>query len=56
MLQNVRVTAFSVSKLLRENQQGGGERELTPTPRLGLIGQVSPWTSIEAGEPQGTIL
>ena len=35
---------------------GGRERELTPTPRLGLIGQVSPLTSIEAGEPQGTIL
>ena len=28
MLQNARVTAFTVSELLRENQQG----EITPTP------------------------
>ena len=30
MLQNARVTAFTVSDLLRENQQGG------KIPRLGL--------------------
>ena len=45
MLQNARVTAFTVSELLRENQQGwgggGGEGEVTPhthtqIPRLGL--------------------
>ena len=29
MLQNVRVTAFTVSELLRENQKGG---KITPTP------------------------
>ena len=31
MLQNARVTAFTVSELLRENQQGGGG-ELSPPP------------------------
>ena len=31
MLQNARVTAFSISELLRENQQRG-----IPSPRLGL--------------------
>ena len=39
MLQNTRVTAFSISELLRENQQvGGGGRgwEITPQPILGL--------------------
>ena len=30
MLQNARVTAFIVSELLRENQQGGGVK-LSPT-------------------------
>ena len=34
ILQNARVTAFSVSELLRENKQGGGKT--TPPPRLGL--------------------
>ena len=34
MLQNSRVTAFTVSELLRDNQLGG---KITPTPpRLGL--------------------
>ena len=33
MLQNARVTAFTVSELLRENQHGG---KITPPPRLGL--------------------
>ena len=34
MLQNARVTAFTVSKLLRENQQGGGGGgdKITPHP------------------------
>ena len=37
MLQNSRVTAFTVSKLLRENQQGeGGEVKLPPTHTLRL--------------------
>ena len=47
ILQNIRVTAFTVSELLRENQQGGGEGEVGgggggraevthPPPRLGL--------------------
>ena len=31
MLQNARVTAFTVSKLLRENQQGEGVK-ITPPP------------------------
>ena len=35
ILQNIRVTAFTVSELLRENQQGGGE-VTHPPPRLGL--------------------
>ena len=39
-MQNARVTAFMVSKLLRENQQGreGGRNYLPPPPptRLGL--------------------
>ena len=33
MLQNAKVTSFTVSVLLRENQQGG---KTTPPPRLGL--------------------
>ena len=35
MLQNARVAAFTVSELLRENQQGG---KINPSPpaRLGL--------------------
>ena len=34
MLQNARVTAFTVSKLLTEDKQG--EITPSPTPRLGL--------------------
>ena len=37
MLQNARVTAFTVSELLRENQQG--VRGINPPPRLGLMDQ-----------------
>ena len=38
MLQNARVTAFTISELLRENQQGReGEGTKLPPPRLGLI-------------------
>ena len=33
MLQIARVTAFTVSELLTENQEGGN---ITPQPRLGL--------------------
>ena len=36
MLQNTRVTAFTVSELLRQNQQGS-KITLPPLPRLGLI-------------------
>ena len=44
MLQNARVTAFTVFELLRENQQGGGEgvgegeagKITLPPSRLGL--------------------
>ena len=32
----MRVTAFTVSELLRENQQWGGGGKITPPPRLGL--------------------
>ena len=37
MLQNARYVTFTISELLRENQQEGG-REFPPTntPRLGL--------------------
>ena len=31
MLQNTRVSAFTVSELLKENQQGGGVSKITPT-------------------------
>ena len=33
MLQNAKVTAFTVSELLREKQQGGSDN---PPPRFGL--------------------
>ena len=36
MLQNARVTAFFVSKLLRENQQWG-KGKIAPPPRLTTI-------------------
>ena len=36
ILQNIRVTAFTVSELLRENQQGGEGEVTHPPPRLGL--------------------
>ena len=32
MLQNARVTAFTVTELLRENQQGGGGGKITLPP------------------------
>ena len=38
MLQNTRVMAFTVSELLRENQQGG--KMITPPPRLGSIEKI----------------
>ena len=46
MLQNVRVTGFTISELLREIQQGEGEklplppRPSTHTNRLGLKGSL----------------
>ena len=36
MLQNARVTAFTVSQLLRENERGGVKLSPSPTLRLGL--------------------
>ena len=36
MLPNDRVTTFTISELLRENQQGGDNITPSPTPRLGL--------------------
>ena len=37
MLQNVMVTVFTISEVLREKQWGGGKISLTPfPPRLGL--------------------
>ena len=36
VLENIRVTAFTVSELLRENQQGEGGKVTHPPPRLGL--------------------
>ena len=38
MLQNARVTAFTVSELLKENQQGGGSVKLPPPPRSSRLG------------------
>ena len=45
MLQNSRVTAFTVFELLRENQLGGGVK-LPPPPllRLGLISLLAPFS------------
>ena len=41
MLQNTRVTAFTFSELLRENQQGRWRGvKLCPPPRLGLISNI----------------
>ena len=40
MLKNARVTAFTASELLRENQQGvgaGGGEEITITPNLNYV-------------------
>ena len=38
MLQNARVTIFTVSELLRENKQWGRGKIINlPSPRLGLI-------------------
>ena len=39
MLQNARVTAFTVSELLREDQQGGVKLS-PPPPQLNLKGRV----------------
>ena len=45
MLQNSRVTAFTVFELLRENQLGGGVKLLPPPlPRLGLISLLAPFS------------
>ena len=38
-LQNARVTAFTVSELLRESRKGGGGK-ITPPPRLGLTKKI----------------
>ena len=39
ILQNARVTAFTVSELLKENQQSGG-KITSPTSRLGLMRKI----------------
>ena len=39
ILQTARVTLFTVSKLLRENQQGGGKITPTSRPRLDTVTQ-----------------
>ena len=36
MPQNARDTAFTLSELLKENQQGGGKNTPLPLPRLGF--------------------
>ena len=38
MLQNARITAFTVSELLRENQPGGGGSKITPPTQIRLKG------------------
>ena len=41
ILQNARVTAFTVSELLRESQKGGGGKITPPAPpRLGLTKKI----------------
>ena len=41
ILQNARVTAFTVSELLRESQKGGGGKITPPPPpRLGLTKKI----------------
>ena len=42
MLQNARVTAFTVSELLRENQQEG-EGKITPPPPPAIEIRVKIW-------------
>ena len=41
MLQNARVTAFTISELLRENQQGYNYLPPLPPPKLGLKMQMA---------------
>ena len=40
MLQNAKVTAFTVSELLKENQQGG---KITPPPPFQIRVKIWPW-------------
>ena len=51
MLQNAKVTAFAVSELLRENQQGVKLQPPLPlhTPRLGLTRLLVLQAQIKAG-------
>ena len=51
MLQNAKVTAFAVSELLRENQQGVKLQPPRPlhTPRLGLTRLLVLQAQIKAG-------
>ena len=42
MLQNGRITAFTASGILRENQQEGGKITPPPQPRFGLKKQITP--------------
>ena len=58
MLQNDRVTAFAVSELYRENQQGGGGEVVKshPPPRLGLryrlVAVINGFTQPRVRDPQ----
>ena len=42
MPQNTRVTAFNVSELLKENQQGGGEVNYPPLTQIRVKANKSP--------------
>ena len=52
MLQKSRVTAFTFSELLRENQQGrgegGGRGKIIPPARLGLTSNITTTPSLSA--------
>ena len=54
MLQNSRVTAFTVFELLRENQLAGGKITPFPLPRLGIIENNA--TTVYSPEENETIL
>ena len=53
MLQNARVTAFTVSELLKENQQG--VKLPPPPPRLGLRNKFEPTLFISFKSPHPSL-